>query len=138
MSFIHQLAKKMLVFFKLIEENTQIYLINTLSKNSQGLTVISIGTQTDNKLDVTSIEILNNHLLKQQLNKKDLKLVEALIMSEGDIIIDSKEYKLDLEFYNLRSLITNERWLLSKEQILNDNHLLVRLNRQYFKYSPDF
>jgi hypothetical protein len=128
------LINKILGFFKLIEENQQIYLVKSLEKSEQGNTSICMGTLSNNNdHKFNCLDILNNITLKKQINSYDLKLIETIAMTEGDIIIESKSYENN-EIYYLRSVVSGETWQITKKQLEQNKMLLHRLNQQYFKH----
>lgn len=133
MNKIRGLIQHFLSFFKIIEENTQLNVITSVSRNKSGMLTFAIGPLTnDHSIDLTCIEILDQKSIKKQLHERDLRLVNLAAMGEGDIIVDSKEYNNDQEQYYLRSVLTNEKWRVTISELESNSEILGRLNKKYF------
>ena len=120
-------------FFKLIEENKQTNVIHSIGKDDKNQTVIFLAPIGSNKMaEMKPHQIIQEPCIKKQLQPSDLKLIESLLISEGDIFIESKEYKGDEEIFNLKSVLIDESWTLTESEIKNNKTIFNRLNKRYF------
>jgi len=135
MEVVKKLFDHFFNLFKFIEENTQIHIIKNISKNNNGQTLIEIGPITSNTtLKITIIELFKNKSLLNLLRQRDQFLLKTLVYAEGDIIILEKIYTNEgEEKYSLTSLISNEKWTLTANDLLKNTSLLSRLNINIFK-----
>ena len=132
--FCQKFLDMFLIFFKIINENIQVNILNSISKDKEGNTIISISPLTSNKTyQLYPHQIINNPFLKYQFRKQDIKIVESLVISEGDIFITEREYKDENSYVTLQSIINMEKWKVTESEILMNQELLMRINKRFFK-----
>jgi|GEM_PF-3800976 len=120
-------------FFKVINENSQINILRSVGKDNEGNTILFISPLTSpESYPIYPHQIINNHYLKSQFRKFDIKIIESLVVSEGDIFIVERKYNEDNSYIKLQSIISMETWSLPEENIINDIHLFNRINKRFF------
>jgi hypothetical protein len=130
---------KLTSFFKLIEEHSQENIACGIIKNDTGELFLKIMPRGSN--ETTSVKISDffvyNHY-RSFLRKKEQRLIELLILCEGDIFLESKSFGNNKqggsEILNLTSVISKEKWSVTREELLQNNSLLTRLNKKYFTH----
>lgn len=121
-------------FFRVINENTQINILNSISKDNDGKTILFVSPLTSpDSYPIYPHQILVNDCLRNQFRKSDLKIIESLVISEGDIFFVEKEYDHKSIYISLKSIITNEMWNITEDQLINNSQLLNRLNIRFLK-----
>lgn len=125
-------------YFKFVEEHTQLNTINSIAKDNSGEIVIEISPLGSN--NIISMKISDFFVCKNftyYLSKKDHELVKLLLLCEGDVFVESRIFESKShnaeEILSLSSLLTDEKWTITKEELLKNNELLSRLNKKYFK-----
>ena len=120
-------------FFKIVEENRQVNVIRSISKDKEGYTVVFLSPITsEDSCQMYPFEIINQDFIKDQLRKSDIKILQSIITTEGDIHIGSKEYRGEKEVYTLRSVLSDEVWILTESELTNNKDVFNRLNKRYF------
>lgn len=120
-------------FFKLIEENKQINIVRAIIKDDEGNTIIEfspIGTNEKSKM--SPYQFIKNPIIKKQFRLPDVKIIESILIAEGDIFFLSKDFNSDQELYNLKSYLSNEEWCMKIEDIMRNKNIFARLNKKYF------
>lgn len=122
----------LLTFFKVIDENKKLTIIQSIQKNAGGLMKITISPiNSTGDYDIYPHEILQNNLMKKQFRTADLKVLEVILITEGDIFIEAKEYSSNEEIYYLKSKVDHNQWKLTKKQFLENKNICNRLNKRY-------
>lgn len=124
---------RLISFFKLIEENHQVSVIDGIKKDENGLSTVSISPIFSHKsICMSARQAIENKIVRDQLRKSDIDLIKGILISEGDVFIASKVYRGNQEIYTLASPVTNEQWNIESEELKNNKDLLSRLNKRYF------
>lgn len=122
-------------FFKMFEENKQINFIQSIGKCVDGYATVEVMPIGANQVcTLFPHQIMDQPLIKKQLVPTDVKLVKSLLIAEGDIFIEAKEYRDNDEFYFLRSLLDQEKWTLTRDQIEKQIDILQRINKRFFRF----
>jgi hypothetical protein len=130
--FFKSFLNLFLNFFKVIEENQQLNIIRHIGKNDRGETIVLLSPiSSNNTHQMFPHDIITQPLLKNQLRKPDIKLLEAVITCEGDIFFESIEYEDEREFLHLRSVLTNEHWRLCNNELLETPDIFNRINIRF-------
>lgn len=120
-------------FFKIMEENKQITIVRSFDLDNNGLVKSNISPLGSEIIySLYPYQIVQNIIMKSQFRSFDIKLLESVIFAEGDIFIHSKDYYQEDEVFTLQSVITKETWRATKQQILDNKELYLRLNKRYF------
>lgn len=132
--------KKLLELFtrtlKVAEEHKQMNLIQSIGKDDNGYaTIDAVPTGSEQTCLFYPHQIINEPCIRKQFIPSDLKLLKGMLTVEGDIFIESKEYHEDTEIYSLRSLLNNQEWKLTRNQIQADKEILNRLNKRFFNHT---
>ncbi len=123
-------------FFKIINENSQLSIIKSIYKDISGFTLIEIGPvnqETSTVLDPYAL--WSKKIFKSQLRKSDIRIIKAIIISEGDVFITSKNYSEDGEVMVLESVLDKTRWEMTKSDVIENQEVLSRLNKKYLNFS---
>ena len=125
-------------YFKFIEEHFHINVIRSITKDDGGNMIIEISpTHSGNCVFLKVSDFFQNYQFSNFLRPHDQKLIQLLLLCEGDIFIESKSFGNNMEStnecFNLVSALSKERWSLTKEQLSNSKELLARLNKKYLE-----
>lgn len=121
-------------FYKIVEENTKLNIIRLVGKDQDGNTKVFISPiGAKENCQIYPNQIINKSFIKDQFRPSDIKILESIIITEGDIFIDSKKYQGDEELYILKSILNHEEWLFTEKEIKENKEILNRLNTRYFK-----
>lgn len=124
-----------LVFFKIINENSQLNIIKGVSKDHNGKILLDVGPiNHENSVSVSPYSLIKNKVFTKQFNPSDVKLIKAFLMADGDVFITSKHYENNQEIFGLESALDEKTWKITKEEIEVNKDLYSRLNKQYFKH----
>ena len=122
--------------FEVFEENHQINLIQSIGKDSNGFSTVEVKPiGADHSFILFPYQIMNQNLIKKQFLPTDIKLIKALLIAEGDIFIESKEYHGNDEIYFLQSVLDQEKWTLTRTQIETQKNIFNRINKRFFNTS---
>ena len=128
MLLLSNFFRKTYIFFKLVEENIQLNIIKYLKKD-QKTVLIGIGsTNSDDVLELSAVDIIKNAPIFKSLAKNDQKLVKAILLAEGDIVLISKNFNQKQELLLLRSLLSGEEWNITQGALATNNEIKDRLN----------
>ena len=122
-----------LKIFRLVEENKQINMVQSIGKDKDGYTTIDItpiGSNTGYQLYPHTI--MEQPMLRKQMRSADIQLIKSTLIAEGDIFIESKEYKKNDEFFILQSKLDGEKWALTRDQLNVNKDVLNRINKRFF------
>lgn len=121
------------VIFKIVEEHKHINTICSIGKNTDGYTIIEVmPIGAAQACMLFPHQIIDQALIKKQFTQADIKLIKGILITEGDIFIESKEYRGNDELYFLRSLLDQEKWMLTSEQINAQKQIFNRINKRFF------
>lgn|SRR3990167_600313 len=122
--------------FQIFEESNQINQIKSVGKNENGYTTIEVKpVGTKNSYLLFPHQIMSQELLKKQFLPEDIKLTKTLLIAEGDIFVESKEYTRNNELYFLKSLLNQEKWILTRSEIKEQKNIYCRINIRFFDKS---
>lgn len=125
-------------FFKIIEENSQINIVRSIEKNLNGEVMVNVsGLNSNNKCKMYPDQILRNMSIKNQFRSVDIKILESIVITEGDIFIESKEYYNNVELYILKSILYNQTWSLTANEIKNNLEIYYRINKRFLRKELD-
>lgn len=125
-------------YFKLVEESAHVNEIRSITKDDSGNTVVEISPRnSNNSIFLKTSDFFKNYRFSNFLRPHDQKLIQLLLLCEGDIFIESKSFeplaKNTSEILNLVSSLSKERWSLTKDQLINNKKLFSRLNKKYLE-----
>lgn len=119
---------------QLFEERHQTNLIHSIGKDKNGYAVVDVTPIGSNRVcQVYPHHVMEKPFLKNQFRQSDINVIKAALIAEGDIFIQSKEYRGDAEFYFLESKLNQEKWMLTKEQLNAHTKILHRINKRFNK-----
>lgn len=119
--------------FRLIEENKQTNTVQSIGKDKDGYTTIDvtpIGSNTAYQFYPHAI--MEQPMLRKQMRSTDVRLIKSTLIAEGDIFIESKEYRENDEFFILQSKLDGEKWILTRDQLNANKDVLNRINKRFF------
>lgn len=121
-------------YFKLIEEHSQLSTIRSIKSDNGAILIKITPIYSEQGAYFTPEELLTKSCLTTTLNAKDILIIKALVLSRGDIFIESKSFgNQSEETLNLASILTQERWSLTQRELEADASLFSRLNIKFLK-----
>lgn len=119
--------------YKAIDETIRKTYIIDIFINDEGILNISLGAPF-NDYDKNTVlpveEIRATSLIYESLCKKDQKLIDSLILAEGDLIITDFDYEESK--YTLKSMIfENDIYSVSREEIFAKSIIKNRINKHH-------
>jgi hypothetical protein len=125
-------------YFKFVEEHTQLNRIKSITKDNAGEILIEISPLGSSNVIRFKISDFNFHKnFVPYLSQKDRELIKLLATCEGDVFVESKSFSMEnhlqQEVLSLCSIVSNETWVITKEDLLKNDDLMSRLNKKYFK-----
>lgn len=116
-----------------MHERKQINLIQSIGKDANGYTTINVApVGSKNECEFYPHNIIEQPLLKKQFRLIDIKLIESVLIAEGDVFIESKEYRENMEFLVLSSKLDKKQWLMTSDQLRSQKEILHRINKRFF------
>lgn len=132
LKIISKILSPFSIFFRLIEDENEINVIKGIEKDRDGNSLVIVSPiGKDKHYSFYPHKILGSPQLRELFLAQDLKLIKAILITEGDIFITHKEFKSNHEIYSLTSHLDNSRWELSREDIFKNNELMLRINRRF-------
>jgi len=125
------LLNKMFYFFKVIEEGLHYNVIKSIQKDKNNVIFVIGPVNSNNESRLSAFDILRSNIIKSQISESDLKAIKAVAVSEGDLYIESKEYDNDNIRFQLRSVLTEEKWDISLSDLKKNSEILDRLHYKY-------
>jgi len=121
--------------FLILEEHKQATFIQSIGLDDNGYTIIdATPVGSDQACTFFPHQILSTPCIAKQFIPADIKLIKGMLTAEGDIFIDAKEYSNNDEIYSLRSLLNDEKWQLTREQIETQKQIFNRVNKRFFYF----
>lgn len=118
--------------FQLAAEYKQTNLIRSIGKDKNGYTIIDAVTVGSNQAcELYPHHIMEKTFLKNQFRAADINAIKAALIAEGDIFIESKEYRENTEIFFLRSKLDEEKWMMTGEQISAHQDIFHRINKRF-------
>lgn len=129
---LNKITSFFISFFRIIEENQHINYITSIGKENNGLTVVFAKPLTsEGAIKLYPHMILSENYLKSQFRQSDIKLLEAIIVTEGDIFVDEVSYEENSDQIHLRSILSGEKWHCLTDEIKSNKDLANRINIRF-------
>lgn len=120
--------------YKTIDESIRRSYVIDIIVNEEGHINLGVGTEyreeTSDNTYFSLENIKNTSLIYDQLCSKDKKLIDSLILAEGDIIITNFDYETD-QFKLISLIYSNDIFSLTKNEIINNKYILNRINKRH-------
>jgi hypothetical protein len=118
--------------FQLAEEYRQTNLIRSIGKDKNGYAVIDVITVGSRRAcELYPHQIMEKPFLRNQFRATDINVIKAALIAEGDIFIESKEYRENTEIFFLRSKVDEGEWMMTGEQLGSDKAIFHRINKRF-------